>query len=92
MSHFNYLENDIGYDRNCDIDVKLDKFQMICEKINRVFRNKVRRDTKLKFYKIMAVLYCLMGVNYRQQPKTRQNINTMNKQQSSDNRVVVKKL
>lgn len=26
--------NDIGYDKNCDIDAKLDKFHMICRPIN----------------------------------------------------------
>ena len=41
--------NDIHYDRNYDIDVKLAKFQTICGTINRNFRNKVRRDTKLKY-------------------------------------------
>ena len=27
MSRFNFLGNDIGYDRNYDLDVKLGKFQ-----------------------------------------------------------------
>ena len=59
---FNYLGNYIGY---YDIGVKLGKLQAICRTINRIFRNKVRRDTKLKFYKVMAVPvpYCPMGVN-----------------------------
>ena len=42
MSHFNNLGNDIGYDKNYDIDVTLGKFQMICGKINNIFGNKVR--------------------------------------------------
>ena len=51
VSHFNYLGNDTGCHRNYDINVKLGKFQ----EIYHIFRNKVRRDTKLKFYKVMAV-------------------------------------
>ena len=53
VSHFNYL--DISYDRNYNIDVKLCKFQTICGPINRIFRNKIRRDTKLKLYEVIAV-------------------------------------
>ena len=41
--------------RNYDIDVKLGTFQTICETIDRIFRNTVRRDTKLKLYKVMAL-------------------------------------
>ena len=55
VSHLNYLGNDIGYDRNFDIDVKLSNFQKICETINCIFKSKVCQDTKLKFHKIMAV-------------------------------------
>ena len=46
LGHFNYLRNDVGYDRHHDIDVMLGKFQRICRTINGIFRNKVRRDTK----------------------------------------------
>ena len=53
VCHFNYFENDIGMIRI--MLGKLGKSQTICEIINGIFRNKVRRDTKLKFYKIMAV-------------------------------------
>ena len=37
------------------LDVKLGKFQTICGTTNRTFGNKVRRDTKLKIYKVMAL-------------------------------------
>ena len=47
VRHYNYLENDIRYDRNYDIDVKLGKFQTVCGTIDRISRN--------KFYKVMAV-------------------------------------
>ena len=50
MSYFDYLENDIGYDKNrIVIDVKLGKLQTIRGTVNRIFRNKSRRDTKSKF-------------------------------------------
>ena len=56
VSHFNYLGNDSGYDSIYDIDVKSGKFQSIWGTVNRIFRNKVRWDIKLKFYKVMACL------------------------------------
>ena len=65
-SHFINLGNDIGYDRNYDIDVKLGKFQTNCGTINHTFRNKLHRDIKLKFYKLWQSLYCPMGANYGQ--------------------------
>lgn len=55
VNHFNYLGHDIGYDKDHDIDIKLAKFQRICGTINRTCKNKFRRDTKLKFYKVMAI-------------------------------------
>ena len=61
VSHFNFLIKDIGYDRNCDIDVKLGKFQTISGTINRIFKNKARQDTKIKFYKFMTIPILLHG-------------------------------
>ena len=55
VNHFNYLGHDIGYDKDYDIDKKLAKFQGICGTINRTFKHKIRRDKKLKFYKVMAI-------------------------------------
>lgn len=37
----------LGY-TNYDVDTRLDKIQMICGTIDRIFRNQVRRETKLK--------------------------------------------
>ena len=39
MSQFNYLENDIGYDRDYDIDVKLGKM-CIRDSINTIILNR----------------------------------------------------
>ncbi|KAJ4432143.1 hypothetical protein ANN_20759, partial [Periplaneta americana] len=38
-----------------DIDNKISKFRWICGTINRTLKNKTRKETKLKFYKTMAV-------------------------------------
>ena len=53
--HFKYLGNDIGYDKNCDTDDNLSKFQTICETINGIFRNKICQEKQLKLYKFTAV-------------------------------------
>ena len=55
VCRFNYLGNDIDHGKNYDIGVKLDEFQTICDTIDRIFSNNVRRDIELKFYKAMAV-------------------------------------
>ena len=44
MSHFNYLGNDIGYDKNYDIDVR-QVSDDLCNN-QRYFYKHVRRDTK----------------------------------------------
>ena len=49
------MENDTSYDRNYESDVKLVKYQTNCGTTNLIFRNYVPRDTKLKFYKVLAV-------------------------------------
>ena len=50
------------------------KFQRVCGTINRTFRNKIRNETKLKFYKVMAVPMLAYGsetwtLNKKQQSK-----------------------
>ena len=47
VSHLNYLENNIGCDRNYDINVKLGGFQMIYGTINCIFR-KLRYKIKVQ--------------------------------------------
>ena len=61
VSHFRYLGCDISYDRERDIDEKINRFQMICGTINRSLKDKVRKETKLKLYKTMAVPMLLYG-------------------------------
>lgn len=61
VSYFDYLGCNVSYDRDKDIENKLNKFQLICGTINRTLQNKTRKDTKLKFYKIMAVPVLMFG-------------------------------
>ena len=51
MSHFHYL----GYDITYDADHKLAKFQSICNTVCRVLSRETRKETRLKFYKVIAV-------------------------------------
>lgn len=46
---FNYLGNDIGYDKGYYTDTKLGKFHTICGAINRIFRNMIGQEIKLQF-------------------------------------------
>ena len=61
ISNFNYLGCDISFDVDKDIQNKVNRFQHICGTINRTLKNKTRRETKLKFYKTMAVPVLLYG-------------------------------
>lgn len=61
VKHFNYLGNDISYDRDKDINNKLHKYQIMCGIINRTLKNKVRTETKMKFYKVVAAPVLLYG-------------------------------
>jgi hypothetical protein len=45
----------MGLNREMDISVKLQRFQQICGTIKRTFTGKVRKETLLRFYKIMAI-------------------------------------
>ena len=62
VSRFNYLRNNIGYDENYDINVNLGKLQAISGPINRIFKNKVRQETKLKVLQIYGGSYTLLRV------------------------------
>jgi hypothetical protein len=55
--NFKYL----GLNRELDINVKLQRFQQICGTIKRTLAGKVRKETLLRFYKIMAIhqLFCM---------------------------------
>jgi hypothetical protein len=51
----------MGLDREMDINVKLQIFQQICSTIKRILAGKIRKETLLRFYKIMAIPTLLYG-------------------------------
>ena len=55
VSNFKYLGCDITYDYDQDLQQKVSRFNMICGAINRSLRNRARKNTLLKFYKVMAI-------------------------------------
>jgi hypothetical protein len=55
VKNFNYLGCDIQYNYDADLQNKLHKFQYMCGTIKQTLINKTRKDTQLKFYKVMAV-------------------------------------
>jgi hypothetical protein len=57
VSYFNYLGCNVTYKYNED----LRKFQNICGVIARTLKKKTRKETNLKFYKIMTVPVLLYG-------------------------------
>lgn len=61
VSHFQYLGCDITYDEDKDIKNKVNTFQRICGTIRRTLKNKTRKETQIKFYKVMAVPTVLYG-------------------------------
>jgi hypothetical protein len=59
--NFNYLGYNMGLHREMDINVKLQRFQQICGTIKRTLAGKVRKETLLRIYKIMAIPTLLYG-------------------------------
>jgi hypothetical protein len=52
---------DISFNYDKDLSQKVDKFQYACGTIKRTLRNKTRKDTMLKVYKVMAVPMLMYG-------------------------------
>jgi hypothetical protein len=59
--NFNYLGCNVMYKYDEDLNDKLSKFQNICGVIARTLKKKTRKETNLKFYKIMEVPVLLYG-------------------------------
>jgi hypothetical protein len=51
----------MALNREIDINVKLQRFQQICGTIKRTLARKVRKETLLRFCKIMAIPAFLYG-------------------------------
>jgi hypothetical protein len=54
-SSFKYLGFNVSYCLKEDINIKLNKFQIMCGTVRRTLRQKTSQNTQLKFYKIIAV-------------------------------------
>lgn len=63
VNNFNYLGCNISYFKKEDLFNKLSKFNFICGTIKRSLKY-TRRETKLKFYKVMAVPILLYGSEF----------------------------
>jgi hypothetical protein len=61
VSNFNYLGCNVTYKHDEDLNDKLSKSQNICGVIRRTLNKKTRKETNLKFYKIMAVPVLIYG-------------------------------
>ena len=61
VNHFNYLGCDISYGFDKDIQSKVSKFGHICGSIDKFLRNKTTKETRLKFYKTVAVPTLMHG-------------------------------
>jgi hypothetical protein len=59
--NFNYFGYNTGLDREMDSNVKLQIFQQIYGTIKRTLAGKVKKETLLRFYKIMAIPILLYG-------------------------------
>lgn len=55
FNHINYLGYDMSYEPDREIQLKLNKIGAICEAINRNIGKMKRVDTRLKFYKTIAL-------------------------------------
>ena len=62
VNNFRYLGVDMSYNRELDIQNKLNKFLKITGLINRVLNvNKIRRQTKIKVYNTLAISMLTYG-------------------------------
>ena len=61
VSHFNYLGCDLTYEYENEVQQKLHKFQYICGTLRKILRKKTRKETQLKFYRVMATPVLLYG-------------------------------
>lgn len=63
INSFNYLGCNISYMKNEDIQNKINKFSYVCGVIKRSLKS-TRKETKIKFYKVMAVPMLLYGSEF----------------------------
>ncbi|KAJ4446628.1 hypothetical protein ANN_13325 [Periplaneta americana] len=61
VTRFKYLGTQLTYKHESDCKYKLPIFQQLCGTINRNLKNKARKETQIKFYKVIAVPSLLFG-------------------------------
>lgn len=61
IQHFTFLGADISFYGEIDINKKIERFNQMNGTIRRTLSSKVRRDTLIKFYKVMSIPTCLYG-------------------------------
>lgn len=61
VNTFKYLGCNVTYNKSREIDDKLNAFNYFCGTIRRTLGRKVRKETLLKFYKVMALPALLYG-------------------------------
>lgn len=61
VNTFKYLGCNVTYNKSREIDEKLNAFNYFCGTIRRTLGRKVRKETLLKFYKVMALPALLYG-------------------------------
>lgn len=61
MNLIKYMCYNLSYVKDVDIDCEITNVTYNCGTVNRVLRTKIRKDTRLKFYKETAVRAALYG-------------------------------
>ncbi|XP_039301198.1 uncharacterized protein LOC120356339 [Nilaparvata lugens] len=61
VSQYCYLGCDISFKDDSDVERKIGKFQSICGNISRTLGKKARKETIMKFYRMMAAPVLLYG-------------------------------
>lgn len=60
--YFNYLDNDTGYVKNCDIDIEVKQVPDNLWNNQLIFKSKVYQEVKLKFYRDMMISTVVLWV------------------------------
>ena len=61
VKYFKYLGCHISFERDIDLDEKLNSFRHICGTIHRHLKNHARKDTRIKFFNTVAVPVLMYG-------------------------------
>lgn len=61
VKYFKYLGCHISFERDIDLDKRLNKFRNICGTIHRHLKNKTRIETRIKFFNTVAVPVLMYG-------------------------------